>query len=72
MSPLSRYGTGSACHWMSGAGSPGSLRPKPPDSATVMVSGPECRSCHRARFLGPACSHSPRDFGVRHMAVTTG
>ena len=53
VSPPFSYGAGTACHWMSGAGSPESVRLKPPDSATFVVIGPECISCHRARFLGP-------------------
>ena len=66
------YGAGSACHWMSGAGSALSERLNPPDSAMFVVIGPECISCQRARFARPACSHSPRDFGVCHIAVTAG
>ena len=66
------YGTGRTCHWMSGAGSAGSVRVNPPASATLVASGPAWVSCHRARLRGPACSHSPRVRGVLHMAGTTG
>ena len=36
------------------------------------VSGPECRSRHRARLSGVDSSHRPAVRGVSHIAVTTG
>src|ERR1022692_3156682 len=66
------YGVGSTYHWRSGAGSDGSVRLKPPASAIFVVSGPECVIRQRARFFGPAFSHSPVVFGVCHIAVTMG
>ena len=41
--PLRWNGTGSTCHCRSGAGSDGSVRVKPPASATLEVSGPDRR-----------------------------
>ena len=65
-------GTGSTCHWMSGAGSAESVRRKPPASAIFVVIGPVCVICQRARFRGPASSHRLLLFGALHIAVTTG
>ena len=50
-----------------------SLRLNPPASARLVVSGPECIICQRARFRGPAFSHRPgRLRGVPHAPCTTG
>ncbi len=38
----------------------------------LVVIGPECMSCQRNTFFGPASSARLRTFGVDHSAVTIG
>ena len=66
------YGAGSTCNCRSGAGSPGSEWAKPPDSATLLVSGPRWVSCQRSWLVLLAFSHRPRILGVDQMTGSTG
>ena len=66
------YGAGSTCSCRSGAGSPGSEWAKPPDSATLLVSGPRWVSFQRSWLTLLAFSHRPRTLGVDQMTGSTG
>ena len=58
-SPCSTKYAGAKYSWMSGAGSDGSLRKKPPASPTLLASFPLPSASHRSRCRGSSASASP-------------